>query len=127
METKGQKKELVNHPDYYNREIECIEEMRLVFGDEETAIFCKLNAWKYRYGRIGKPAVDVNTDLQKSDWYMGYFQDLKELNKSEEKHDRESQFRVLRQVRAAAKENEKFLKGTVEICWDKREEKSEKK
>lgn len=90
------KNELVNHPGYYNREIECIEEMRLVFGDEETAIFCKLNAWKYRYGRIGKPAVDVNTDLQKSDWYMGYFQDLKTNAADPEQIQKERDFKELR-------------------------------
>lgn len=92
----GQKKELVHHPEYYNREIECIEEMRLVFGDEETAIFCKLNAWKYRYGRIGKPGADTDTDLKKSDWYMGYFQDLTTLISDHMQKTREDFFLRLR-------------------------------
>ena len=44
------KNEAVNHPQHYNREgaIECIDEMELIFGKKETAIFCKLNAYKYR-------------------------------------------------------------------------------
>lgn len=43
-------KNMIDHPQHYNRKgaMECIEEMRLIFGDYETAIFCKLNAYKYR-------------------------------------------------------------------------------
>lgn len=110
-----QKKELVNHPDHYNREIECIEEMRLVFGDEETAIFCKLNAWKYRYGRIGKPGADTDTDLKKSDWYMGYFQDLCELHQSNDEAEAADFFERLRHRREAKNAPGRKLEGTIFI------------
>lgn len=69
-------KEKVNHPKHYNREnaMECIEEMVMLFGVEETKIFCKLNAWKYRYRAAEKNGIE---DLKKSDWYI---QKYKELN-----------------------------------------------
>lgn len=69
-------KEKVNHPKHYNREnaIECIEEMVMLFGVKETQIFCKLNAWKYRYRAAEKNGTE---DLKKSDWYI---QKYKELN-----------------------------------------------
>jgi len=72
------KTERVNHPAHYNREgaMECIDEMELVFGVEEAAIFCKLNAWKYRY-RAGEKD-DGTTDLKKSDWYLKKFRELTE-------------------------------------------------
>ena len=65
----------VNRPAHYtHRGMECIEEMRVVFGDEATAIFCKLNAWKYRY-RAGEKD-DAEQDLQKSDWYINKAKEL---------------------------------------------------
>lgn len=69
-------KEKVNHPKHYNREnaMECIEEMVMLFGVKETQIFCKLNAWKYRYRAAEKNGIE---DLEKSDWYI---QKYKELN-----------------------------------------------
>lgn len=70
----------VDHPSHYNREgaIECIDEMELIFGKEETAIWCKLNTWKYRYRAGEKPGEEALKDLQKSDWYMNKYKELKE-------------------------------------------------
>jgi len=70
----------LDHPGHYNREgaMECIEEMLLLFGCEETMIFCKLNAWKYRYRAADKGGMD---DLQKSDRYLAKYKELKERAK----------------------------------------------
>ena len=59
----------VSHPQHYNREgaMECIDEMMVLFGPLETATFCKLNAWKYRYRAADKNGEE---DLKKSDWYI---------------------------------------------------------
>ena len=66
----------VDHPKHYGREgaIECIEEMILVFGKEATLNFCLLNAWKYRYRAADKNGAE---DIEKSDWYMAKFAELK--------------------------------------------------
>lgn len=71
-------KEMVNHPSHYLREgsMECIDEMTLIFGVEETKIFCKLNAWKYRYRAADKNGEE---DLRKSDWYINKYQELMKL------------------------------------------------
>ena len=76
MEVKPIVKEAVDHPQHYNRKgaMECIEEMRLIFGDYETAIFCKLNAYKYRY-RAGSKG-NAEEDLRKSDWYIKKYKEL---------------------------------------------------
>lgn len=66
----------VNHPKHYGREgaMECIDEMVLVFGVEATMHFCLLNAWKYRYRAADKGGEE---DMQKSDWYMAKYAELK--------------------------------------------------
>ena len=66
----------VEHPKHYNREggMECIDEMLLLFGYKETMIFCKLNAWKYRYRAADKNGIE---DLKKSDWYLQKYSELK--------------------------------------------------
>lgn len=70
-----QKYDVVNKPKHYNREgaMECIDEMILIFGLEETKSFCKLNAWKYRYRAADKNGEE---DLKKSDWYLQKYKEL---------------------------------------------------
>lgn len=72
----------VDRPVHYNREgaMECIDEMELIFNKEETAIFCKLNAWKYRYRAGQKSGEDGLKDLQKSDWYIKKYKELQQNN-----------------------------------------------
>lgn len=77
-------KSAVNHPEHYQNEsgLETIDEMILLFGLEETMIFCKLNAWKYR-ARATKKGSEKE-DLEKANWYILKYEELK--NRSEE-HD----------------------------------------
>jgi hypothetical protein len=65
----------VLHPKHYNREgaIECIEEMKLIFGKEAVKNFCLCNAWKYRYRAADKNGTE---DLEKSDFYIQYYKKL---------------------------------------------------
>lgn len=69
--------DVVNHPNHYCREgaMECIDEMLLLFGKEAVMHFCLLNAWKYRARALHK---NGEQDLQKSDWYIWKYQELKE-------------------------------------------------
>jgi hypothetical protein len=60
-------KDMVNHPSHYERGIECIDEMILLFGVMETMSFCKLNSHKYRKRALDKGGRE---DIDKSDWYM---------------------------------------------------------
>lgn len=67
--------EWVNHPNHYNQgKRETIEEMRLMFGDQAVAIFCRLSAYKYmrRADYKGKK----EEDLAKAEWYMDYVEKL---------------------------------------------------
>lgn len=78
--------DVVGHPRHYNREgaIECIDEMELIYGPEAVMWFCLLNAHKYRY-RAGLKDNGYQ-DLEKSDWYMKRYKELKEkveANKSD--------------------------------------------
>ena len=66
----------VNHPSHYCQEggMECIDEMILVFGIVPTMHFCLLNVWKYRKRAVFKDGVK---DLQKADWYMNKYNELR--------------------------------------------------
>ena len=66
--------DLVNHPSHYtNSGIECILEMVMLYGFEETMAFCKLNCHKYRKRALHK---NGQQDLDKSDWYMNTYKEL---------------------------------------------------
>lgn len=71
----GDKVNLINHPKHYCREdaMECLDEMRLVFGDDIVAAFCLCNVWKYRYRAASKGQEE---DLKKSDFYMHKYKEL---------------------------------------------------
>lgn len=69
---------MVDHPKHYLREgaIECIDEMELIYGTEALMHFCLLSCHKYRY-RAGLKNNGYE-DLEKSDWYMRKYKELKE-------------------------------------------------
>lgn len=71
------------NPSHYKEDgaMECIEEMVLLFGYEETKAFCKLNAWKYRYR---SPNKNGDEDRAKANWYVAKY---KELCERESSHD----------------------------------------
>lgn len=65
-----EKYEMVNHPQHYNStSIETIEKMRRIWGNEKTALWCEMTAFKYR-DRIGnKPDNPVEQEIGKIKWY----------------------------------------------------------
>lgn len=68
-------KDAVNHPEHYESgSYECIDEMIAVFGMSVVANFCLCNVWKYRYRALNKNGKE---DMEKSDWYMCKFMELK--------------------------------------------------
>lgn len=74
----AEKPSMVDHPIYYNRKnaIECIDEMELIYGTEALMHFCLLSCHKYRY-RAGLKNSGYE-DIEKSDWYMRKYKELKE-------------------------------------------------
>lgn len=70
--------EHVNHPQHYNNyDKEVIDMMLDIWGPKETAIFCKLNAFKYRMRMGTKPDNDLSQDLKKEKWYLNKYHELK--------------------------------------------------
>lgn len=63
------KEEAVEHPAHYQGKHECIEVMRVMFGDNAVKAFCKLNSYKYRF-RSGKKNGDE--DIKKAEFYEDY-------------------------------------------------------
>ena len=58
----------VTNPHHYQtNDLECIDEMLVVFGKQAVINFCNLNAWKYRYRSENKGGQE---DLAKADWYL---------------------------------------------------------
>lgn len=72
------KPSMVDHPIHYNREgaMECIDEMEMIFGPEMVMNFCLGCVFKYRY-RAGLKNNGYE-DLEKSDWYMRKYKELKD-------------------------------------------------
>lgn len=69
--------EMVDHPQHYNNyEYEVIDMMRKIYGDEKTAIFCELNAFKYRMRMGTKPTSPIDEDLKKEQWYLKKKQEI---------------------------------------------------
>lgn len=65
------KYENVNHPNHYNNyDVEVIEMMERIWGVEKTAIFCELNAFKYRMRMGTKPTSPIEEDFDKERWYL---------------------------------------------------------
>ena len=77
-ESNKPRNNMVDHPRHYNRDgaIECIDEMELIYGREALMHFCLLSAHKYRY-RAGLKDNGYQ-DLEKSDWYMAKYKELKQ-------------------------------------------------
>lgn len=78
-EDKDQDKyEMVNHPQHYNNyDMEVIEMMERIWGTANTAVFCAMNAYKYRMRMGTKPGVDIAQDLDKEQWYLKKAKELK--------------------------------------------------
>lgn len=62
-----------NHYKIHN--MECWDEMEVVFGTNAVIQFCKLNAWKYRYRASEKNGEE---DLKKADVYLKKAKELQE-------------------------------------------------
>ena len=65
--------EMTNHPQHYNKyDVEVIEMMRRIWGDEAVKVWCKLTAFKYRMRMGTKPDNPIEQDLEKERWYLDY-------------------------------------------------------
>lgn len=73
-ETKSNKHDNIN-PDHYKERtsIECIDTMRIAFGDMDVAIYCIVNAYKYLWRHKYKNRLE---DLKKAMWYLEKYTDL---------------------------------------------------
>ena len=63
----------VNHPKHYEgrTSLECIECMRVAFGEEAVYHFCLCNAFKYLWRYKNKNGAE---DIDKARWYLNYVQ-----------------------------------------------------
>lgn len=69
----------VSRPDHYcNGGIECIDAMAITFGKKWVIIFCKLNAFKYRWRAPFKGK--MQEDLKKAEWYLNKAEELENEN-----------------------------------------------
>lgn len=70
--------EHVDSPKHYNNySKEVIDMMIAIYGKEKVAIFCEINAFKYRMRMGTKPGQDVSRDLDKEKWYLDKKNELK--------------------------------------------------
>ena len=69
----------VNHPAHYSGKHECIEIMRVMFGDEAVKAFCRCNSFKYRFRAARK---NGDEDIAKAEWYEEYLFNMEKGEKS---------------------------------------------
>ena len=61
--------DMVNSPSHYKaNDLECIDEMIVMFGVEKVIAHCECNAWKYRSRADHKG--NKEQDLAKANWYI---------------------------------------------------------
>ncbi len=70
-----QKEDNVSHPYHYegSTSLECIDTIRLIFGDIGACYFCLCNSYKYMWRYKNKNGKE---DLDKAQWYVNYVTDL---------------------------------------------------
>lgn len=62
----------INHLEHYQGKHECIDIMRVLFGDEAVKGFCKCNAFKYRFRAGRKEENTAEQDILKAEFYEDY-------------------------------------------------------
>lgn len=67
---------VVSHPDYYQGKRECIEEMKIMFGDRAVKNFCICSAYKYKFRAGKKDDNSKEQDLAKAEWYLSYAENM---------------------------------------------------
>lgn len=79
--TKQNKQDNVNHPKHYEGHcsIECIDNMRLIFGNQIVADYCMVNAYKYLSRHKYKNGYE---DLCKAKWYLDKAEELELTDKA---------------------------------------------
>lgn len=62
----------VEHPEHYSKSsLECIDVMRLMYGELATVHFCLCNAFKYLWRYKNKNGME---DLEKAEFYLNYME-----------------------------------------------------
>lgn len=66
--------------EYYNKANQpcCLDAMIEKYGLYDTAMFCRLNAFKYEYRRGYKPNESYESDTEKMNWYLNKYNELLE-------------------------------------------------
>lgn len=68
----------VNSPTHYNEyDVEVIDMMERIWGKEDVKIWAKLTAWKYRQRMGTKPGEPIERDIEKEQWYLKKYNELK--------------------------------------------------
>lgn len=87
----------VSHPSHYCQSggMECIDEMILLYGEEEVMSFCKLNSHKYRHRALYKGG---RKDIEKSNWYLAKYKELKEIVEAKNAKRHEASMKDMRNL-----------------------------
>jgi hypothetical protein len=69
----------INPQHYKNYSVEVIDMMIAIYGKEATALFCEMNAFKYRMRMGTKPDNSIEQDLKKERWYLTKAVEIREI------------------------------------------------
>lgn len=71
----------INPPHYKQWDVETVEMMRRIWGDEEVAIWAKLSAFSYQMRMGFKPDNSVEQEMKKIKWCLNKVNELKSNSK----------------------------------------------
>ena len=83
IEEEKQKYEFVNSPAHYQQEDgkETWERMVEKWGEEKTALWCEMTAFKYEDRMGKKPGEDIEREKGKIEWYKNKAEELRAVAK----------------------------------------------
>ena len=66
MNEQNDKNSMIKHPNHYNvYDVEVLDMMAAIWGNEAVALWCKMTAFKYRMRMGYKKGVDIDFDFKK--------------------------------------------------------------
>jgi hypothetical protein len=77
--TSGIGTDKVNPLHYKGYSVEAIEMMLRIYGAEKVAVYCEINAFKYRMRLGKKQGESIADDLAKEKWYLDKANELRSL------------------------------------------------
>lgn len=87
---------MVKHPNHYNvYDVEVLDMMAAIWGNEAVALWCKMTAFKYRMRMGYKAGVDPSTDFKKEQECLELMRKYKDRCKNSDSVDYHKNYKLI--------------------------------